>query len=687
MTRPISFRTMIAPRTAPATALAVLLACAACTPPSDDSTAGASAEAWETLAVGTPEADFDRSLESLAEVQLDPPPRVGEDYAPTFPPDLPFDPADWTTRGPAPSIANPDAPRGGTLRLSMGGFPPTLRTDGPNSRLSTLSDIHVLIYEPLLGYDVEAGEFTPGLASHWQVGADRRSFRFRLDEDARWADGRPVTADDVVATFEHLMNPDRKDPAVEQSTRELVESVTALDRHTVEVVAHEAEWRSLITIGLGTYILPAAYIRMDGETYLEDWNWKLPPGTGPYELDEVVKGRSISVRRRDDYWADDDPALRGTYNFSRILWTVIRDEELTYQKFLADELDLYQPSRAQRWVDEVDREEAVRLGWIQKRRVFNQSPEGYAGYCFNMRVAPFDDRRVREAFAHLFNREQLFESFFFYQYEYMDSYFPGQIWARPNAERVRFDPVAARRLLAEAGWTDRDAEGFLIDARGRRFPTIRLDFPAPTWERIHAVFVHDLWQEAGIRLELRIVDGTTLLKNVWDRKFQLVFWGWTASLFPGPEFQFHSKYAEAPQTNNLNGYANPEADAILDAYQVEFDGQRRRELLQRLDAILFADHLYALSWYAPYFRVLYWDRFGHPDEYAGRFDRGLNSVIAYWWYDPDREAAMRAAKAEGISTYPGQPLGQADPVDQVYWRTHTLPVHHGSGSGRGADTP
>ncbi|MGD8209845.1 MAG: ABC transporter substrate-binding protein, partial [Desulfobacterales bacterium] len=384
---------------------------------------------------------------------------------------------------------------------------------------------------------------------------------------------------------------------------------------------------------------------------------------------------SITVRRRKDYWDEDNPNFQGLYNFGAIRWEVIRDEELTYQKFLAGELDFYRVSRAQRWVDELDKENSIQMGWVQKRKIYNQTPNGFGGYCFNMRESPFNSLNARKAFAHLFNREKLFEKFFFYQYEYVDSYYPGQPWARPNAERVRYDPGEARRLLALDGWDTRDDEGYLTNAKGERFPVIPVEFASPTFQRIHAVVVDDLWQQAGIKMELDLIDYPSLLKKVWEYKYKITFWAWTASLFPEPIRNWHSKYADQPQTNNLNGFKNEEADKIMEDYQTEFDSKKRIKMLQRLDELLFETHPYALGWFAPYFRVIYWDKFGHPPEYASRFARDTNNIIAYWWYDEARDRRTQANKATNTANYPDKPLNQYDPPEQTWWNEHDLPMN------------
>ncbi|MFV1959229.1 MAG: ABC transporter substrate-binding protein, partial [Planctomycetota bacterium] len=645
------------------------------------------AKTFEALGLdeGRTPADLDRALGALARVPVDPPPRVGEDYHPASPPPPPFDRGAWETNPPPASVPDPPAKKGGRIVLATSSWPPTLRTEGPNSRLSFLSNLQAMIYESLLGYDALRQEFVPGLARYWQIDDDKVTFRFRMDPEARFADGREVTADDVVATLEHLRNPDRKDPLVQRYFDEIVDSVRMLDKWTVEIKVKKPRWRNLLAIS-GISVYPAAYIRMDGATYLEDWNWKLPPGTGPYEIrsDGIKKGRSITLHRRDDYWAKDRPENRGAYNFDEIEWQVVRDQELMYQKLLAGELDMYTVGRAQRWMTELDRERVVRMGWVQKRKIYSQTPDGFGGFCYNLRQPPFDSRNVRLAFAHLFNREKLFAKFFFYQYEYTDSYFPGQAWARPNHRRIRFDPVAARKLLAADGWTRRDAQGYLVNEKGERFPVLTLEFADQGWQRIADVVRHDLWEEAGIKMLLKLLDNASLLKKVWDYQFQLVYWNWTAGIFPRPEGMFHSKYADPKQTNNLNGFKNAEADRIMEAYELEFDPKKRLKMLQRLDEIFFDAHLYALGWYAPFWRIVYWDKFGHPPEYVGRMTRTYINVMAYWWYDPGRAERTARNMAKGLPNYPDSrfPPHQEAEVEPRWWMTHDLPMRDVPGDER-----
>jgi len=205
---------------------------------------------------------------------------------------------------------------------------------------------------------------------------------------------------------------------------------------------------------------------------------------------------------------------------------------------------------------------------------------------------------------------------------------------------------------------------------------LTLEFGAKSFQRIFDVVRHDLWNEAGIKMELKVLDYASLLKKVWDYKFQLVFWSWTASLFPEPIQQFHSKYADPKQTNNLNGFKNAEADKLMVDYQTEFDAQKRLKMLQRLDTILFDSHIYALGWYAPFWRIIYWDKFGHPPEYVARSTRDWINVMAYWWYDPERARKTAQNMSRGLPNYPDSKFKphQAAEVEPRYWLKHDLPM-------------
>ena len=207
----------------------------------------------------------------------------------------------------------------------------------------------------------------------------------------------------------------------------------------------------------------------------------------------------------------------------------------------------------------------------------------------------------------------MFAKFFFYEYEFMESYFPGQECARPDGGAGPLRPAPRSRAPGRGGLDGRDAEGYLVDERGERFPTLTLEFErTPPSSASTRRTSRDLWDQAGIRMDLKYIDASTLLKKVWEYQLPTSTTGLDRQPLPEPIQDFHSKFADQMQTNNWSGFKDPEADRLMEAYRVEFDPEERVRMLQRLDAILFDAHPYALSWYGPHFRLLYWDRYGHP---------------------------------------------------------------------------
>jgi microcin C transport system substrate-binding protein len=576
-----------------------------------------------------------------------------------FPEDVPFDPAEWTTVTDYPPLGDPRAVRDDGSRPFVEPwltFPPTLRTDGPNSNLTTLSTVHALMFETLVGLHPETEEFIPSLASHWKIEKNpdgkTQTFWFRIDDRARFSNGDPVTAADVYYTFWHMVQEDRNDPSQAMTYGEGFEMPEVIDRLTLKIKTKSLNWRLFLYFGAGMKIFPAKECSIPGKQYLEEYNWKFMSGSGPYILKsekDLKKGDSITLTRRDDWWAENEPSSKHTYNFTKLKFLVISNEELIYETFKKGELDWYLVGRAQRWVEEIPKEKSIQNGWVQKRKIYNQAPNGFSGIAFNMRKPPFDDQRVRLAFAHLFNRERLIEKLFFNQYEPLNTTLPGRDWgAGDENPMITFDPERALELLAEAGYKERDDAGYLVGPDGERF-SVTLPFANQGWERIWLVVKED-YEDAGIEFNLKLLDGSTLMKLITERQFSIHFQSWGALLFPNPETSWRSDLADKPANNNICGYKNPEVDALFERYNEVFERAEQKAITRQIDKLVCAEIPYAFGWYANYRRVLYWNRFGHPDTYVTRIgQRPVDSMMATWWRDPEREAALDAATRDGTA--------------------------------------
>lgn len=567
----------------------------------------------------------------------------------------------WQTNADYDLIGDPRAVKGGAFREYIADFPGTLRIEGPESNTTTNSMIASGLYESLLTVHPSSLDFIPVLATHWQISEDKLTYRYRINPNARWSDGQPVTADDVVATWLFKMDKGLQDPSNILVFGKF-EKPVAESKYIVRVKSNQLNWRNFLYFS-GMAILPAHVLKdVNGETYLKDYNFKLLPGSGPYVVQDadVIKGKSIALRRRaSGYWAEKHRRNAGVNNFDEIREIVVRDQKLAFEMFKKGDLDTYFVNVSRMWVEDLNFDR-VQRGLIQKVKVFNDNPSGMAGHAFNTRRAPFDDVRVRMALAHLMNRPLLIEKLFFKEYVPLNSYFAGGIYENPGNPKMEYDPKKALDLFAQAGWSQRDAQGRLT--KNGRPLTIEMLYGSKVSEPSLTVYQEDL-RKAGITLNLRLVTGETLFKLVMDREFDVVDMGWTGLLFPNPETSFHSKLADQKANNNITGMKNPKIDALLDAYDLEFDPVKRVAIIKEVDGLLAAEHHYALSWDAPFARIAYWNRFGMPPGVLTRIG-DQRDAVTLWWIDPQKQQALNQAMGSASASLP------VNPMENRYWQEY-----------------
>jgi microcin C transport system substrate-binding protein len=564
----------------------------------------------------------------------------------------------WETNTSFDLIGDPRAVKGGTLRqANQTDFPSTLRYVGPNVTAWNLM-LHTMVYETLLTLHPTTLDFIPALATHWQVSGDKRSFRFRLDPNARFSDGMPVTSADVVASWKLLVDKTLQDPA-----RMLIfsnfETPVAESNYIVSVRAKDVKWLNFLYFAQLLYIYPEHVLEgLTGEQYVKEYNYKMLPGTGPYAVAEadVDKGNAVTIRRRKDYWGERQRRNVGLANFDEVRQIVVRDRNLEFERFKRGDIDYYYVQRAQMWVEELGFDQITR-GLMQKRKIFNNSPQGVQGLAMNTRREPYDDVRVRKALGHLFNREAMVKNLMFGEYTLMDSIFPSSVYENPGNEKVRYDPKVAVSLLAEAGWKDRDASGRLM--KGGRPLAIEVIYSSQASERFLTIYQEDL-RKVGITLNLRLVTFETLVKLLDERTFGMVSIAYTGELFPLPEANYKSELADQKNTNNITGFKNARADRVIEEYNKEFDLARRIPLLKEFDALITGEHHWILEWTAPYERVVFWHKFGYPEGYLTRIG-DYRDIPLLWWNDPARGRALDEARKSPTGTL------AVGPSDSRYW--------------------
>ena len=545
----------------------------------------------------------------------------------------------WETNTTYDLIGDPRAVKGGTLRDATTDFPTTLRYWGPNVSVWNYV-LHTMAYEFLVNLHPTTLEYIPGLATHWQISADKKTFRFRINPNARFSDGMPVTSEDVIASWKLGTDTGLQDPVQNSLFTEFQQPV-AESKYIVSVTAKSAKWQNFRYFANNLFIYPAHALKgVDGAKYIKDFNSKMLPGTGPYTITEadVDKGKSLTIRHRKDYWAEKARRNVGLNNFDAIQSVVVRDRSLEFEQFKKGDLDYYIVNRASMWAQDLDYEN-IKRGLNQKRRIYNNYPNGIQGIVLNTRREPFNDIKVRKALRLLFNRESLIEKMMFNQYVPMDSVYPGSIYENKNNEKIRYNPQEAVRLLAEAGFSSRDSSGRLVK-NGKPF-TFEIVYYSQAAERLLTPFQEDL-RKVGITANIRFVTPEQRLKILDDQTFDAADAGYTADIFPSPELVWHSKLADQKNSLNVTGFKNARADEIMDAYTKSFDLNERIKLLQELDGIITNNHNIILEWTAPYHRLVFWNKFGYPKGMFTRVGDYLD-LPTLWWFDPDKNQKLEQA--------------------------------------------
>ena len=571
-----------------------------------------------------------------------------------------FTGAGWETAVNYNVAGDSNAVKGGTFVIRIPDFPNTLRNMGKdaNSYVNNLMEFG-LMYEGLLSQDPVTEEWIPGLATHWKISEDKKQFWFRLNPNARWADGKPVTSEDVVATWKMLV-----DPGILEAYSNILygtfEQPVAESKYIVSVKTKEVNWRQFLYFAGSMRILPAHYIGgIKGSEYLEKFQFDAIPGSGPYILlkEDISKGQSVTFRRRSDYWAEKERFNTGTNNFDALKIEVIQDESLAFEKFKKGDIDLYLVTRAQWWAERFDFDEFKR-GLVARYKVFNENPNGVSGLVYNMRKPPFDDIRIRKAVTYLWDRLKYNDKLFFKSYEPIYSYYPGSVYENPGNPKIGFSLDSARILLEEAGWKDKNAEGYLVKD-GKVF---ELDLPfdgGPSQERYLTIFQEDL-KKAGIKLNLKQIDGATKFKLGNERNYTILTMNWTGLRIPNPESSLKSNTADAPNTTNWPGIKDPRIDELCDRYNVTYDKKERVKIVREIDAIACSYVGYGFGWYGPYQRIAFHNKFGYPEWILPRTSDWLWTCVL-WYYDPEKAAEYDAVKSD-----PNKKI-EVKPEEQRYW--------------------
>jgi microcin C transport system substrate-binding protein len=563
--------------------------------------------------------------------------------------------------------ANPDAPKGGTVKYAAIG---TFDTLNPFELKGNKADGLGLIFETLMtsADDEPASEY--GLvAESAEVAPDKGSVVYTLRPQARFQDGSKITPEDVIWTFDTLKA--KGHPRYRLYYADVLKAEKVGERG-VKFSFRNGENRELPTIVGELPVLSKAYwaTRDFEKTTLDP-----PLGSGPYKIQSFEPGRSIIYERDADYWGKDLPVNRGRFNFDTIRYDYYRDPSIALEAFKAGQFDIRVENSSKNWATAYD-SPALTDGLFKKEEIPNKLPAGMQAFGFNTRANhPFTDPRVREALSYLFDFEWTNKNLFYGAYTRSRSYFSNsefEATGTPSPEELKllepwkgqisnevFGPAyqppktdgsgnirdnlrRALKLLKDAGWSLK--EGKLVnDKTGQPFTfEFLLDQAEADFERVILPFGQNL-KRVGIEMNLRPVDPSQYENRMKKFDYDMTVVGFGESLSPGNEQRefWGSQSAEEEGGANVLGIQSKAVDALIGQIVSAPDRETLVTRIHALDRVLSWGYYLIPNWHLSHFRVASWDKFARP-----KISPPYSLALDTWWIDPSRAQDVEAKKPQ-----------------------------------------
>jgi microcin C transport system substrate-binding protein len=533
--------------------------------------------------------------------------------------------------------ADPNAKKGGEMRQAALGtfdsFNPFIVKGNPAAGIGGIYDslLTASADEPFSAYGL--------LAESVETPADRAWVTFTLRKEARWHDGRPVTPEDVLWTFETLR---REGNPFYHGYYASVAKAEKTGERSVKFTFKPGENRELPLILGQLNVLPkhAWEKRTFDATTLDP-----PLGSGPYRIGSFEPGRYVVYERVEDYWGKDLPVNVGRNNFGRIRFDYFRDYTVSLEAFKAGGYDFRAEMSAKDWATAYDFP-AVKSGQVKREEVPHHRPAGMQAYAFNTRRPLFQDARVRRALCEAFDFAWSNRTLFYDQYTRTRSYFDNSELAAEGlpgaAELAVLEPYRGRvpdevftteyqppktdgsgnirenlrravELLAAAGWRIDPKTRKLTEEKTGRVMQFEFLLLEPLFERVTLPFVKNL-ERLGVAARVRTVDSAQYRRLLDEFDFDVVVASWPQSLSPGNEQRGYwgSAFADRTGSDNVLGIKDPVVDALIEALIAAPDRAALVARVRALDRVLQWGHYVIPQWHIPYDRIAYWDKFGRP---------------------------------------------------------------------------
>jgi microcin C transport system substrate-binding protein len=574
------------------------------------------------------------------------------------------------------SYSNSNSPKGGEFStFELGTFDslnPLINTGTPVNGTAYLYDslLSSSLNEPSVSYGLLADQITRDPKdSSWVI--------FHINPKATFSNHQPVTVDDVVFTFNLIM---RKGSPGLRLYYSNIQKITALDHQSVrfdfkQIPSQDASSKSNVKLALAVGQM-SIFSRQDWKGRAFDQvSMVAPLGSGPYFLDKIDLGRSITYRRNPNYWGRDLMVNRGKYNFDCIKYIYYRDPEAAFQGFKLGQYT-FRAEKISQNESKNNNFPAMQKGLVIKENISNKNPITMNGLVFNLRQTKFQDRRVRKAFTEAFDFEWLNKVFLNQKYTRLQSFFFNSeleakgtpsteemvylkpllsffslaekdeilhAWSAPISHGDGFNRenlLQARQLLLDSGYHYTNGE--LVNAQDKAY-AIEILCKDASLQRTLLPYIRNL-KRLGVNVTIRLVDTPQYIERVRRFDYDMIVDEFPQNLSPNQEQVGYWGSQSASRQGSLNtaGIQNPAIDQLLNGLNSAHDRQAVINIVHALDRVLRAEYYMVPLYGLVGNRVMYWSQYRHP-KVTPNYDLGLD----YWWIDPE--------KAQQINRFIGHP--------------------------------
>ncbi len=552
---------------------------------------------------------------------------------------------------------NPDAPKGGSITLAAIGTFDNFHRYAQRGYAAKGSD---QVYDSLMvGSDDEIDVLYPLIAEKVEYSKDYTWIIFHINKNAKFQDGKPITAEDVAFSFNKFFN--EGVPQFKSYYKD-VDKVEAIDSRQAKFTLKQSRPDLLHSLATNL-VLPKHY--WESRKFSEPIT-EVPLGSSGFTIDSYKMGQHVIIKRIKDYWAKDLPVNKGRYNFDSIRYDYYKDTTVALEAFKAGEFDFNTEAEAKQWATRYEGKKFDKQ-YIIKEEIPHEITQGMPALTFNVQRDIFRDPRVREALIYAMDFEWMNKHLFYNQYTRNRSYFQNTEYEAkglPSKEELAIlDPIKnkipprvfteeyqppktdgsgkirkqfrkAMALLKEAGWQIKDKKMTYVKT-GEKLE-FELLIHQPSSERI-AIPIQDNLKKLGVSMAIRMVDTSQFVNRMRDRKFDMIARGYSAMQFPSSDLKiiWHSKFIDS--TWNTAGASDPAIDYLLE--QIGENQTNKAALLhmgRALDRVLQWNFFVMPQWYIGHFRVAYWNKFSRP-AIRPKYDDGFYDT---WWIDKEKEARL-----------------------------------------------